>query len=161
MVTSNVDDAPAGAGPGISFTSDPGGSTPREVPGAADGPPPRTPPPRATAPGATPVVVPLSAPIVKFPILTVSHAVAEVTGYPGWNFTEDEANALADAIAELGYQVPPWANAMLLAVGIVAGKTISYAIWKRRGGSPVSLDNPELPEPVEYVPENPYAANGL
>ena len=159
MVTSNVDDAPS-AGPGISFTADPGGSTPRDLPGNAEGVPPRTPPPRATDPGAAPVVVPLSADIVKFPILTVSHAVAEITNYPGWNFTKGEAEALSNAIAALGYQVPPWANAMLLAVGICAGKTISYAVWKRRGATPAASDNPESPEPSEYVPENPYESNG-
>ena len=81
-------------------------------------PPDRTTPPPRTAAGpvnapSEAINVPLSAAVVKWPVLTVSHAVAEVTGYPGFNFTELEANALAEAVAELGYNVPPWMNVLI------------------------------------------------
>ena len=140
---------------GIVFTQD-AGQSPREVPGDGDGPPARTPPPKVAAPSEGPVTVAMSAAIVKFPILTVSHAVAEVTSYPGFNFTIEEAEALANAIAELGYQVPPWMNAMLLGIGIVAGKTIAYAVWKRRGGDTGNPDH-QPSEAMDSPPENPYA----
>ena len=77
--------------------------------------------------------VPLDARVVKFPIMTVSRAASELTRYPDFAFTDEEAGVLADAIAALGMEVTPVMNVVLLGVGMVGGKVVGYAAWKRNG----------------------------
>ena len=140
-------------GGAIEFSQDPG-SAPRTVP-SPDSPSSRAATPKVAAPKEGTVKVPLGKAVVKFPIKMVAHVAAEVTQYPGYNFTEEEADALAAAIAELGYEVPPWFNPLLLAAGLIGGKTIGYLAWKRSGGDPKDPD--PSPAAIEPPPENLFA----
>lgn len=97
--------------------------------------------------------VPLSKNVVKFPILAGSRAVAEVLEYPRFAFTEEEADALAAAIAELGLEFTPVVNIMLLASGMVAGKAIGYAAWRKQGKPALNPDGTRMPR--QSAPQRP------
>lgn len=97
--------------------------------------------------------VPLSKNVVKFPILAGSRAVAEVLEYPRFAFTEEEADAMAAAIAELGLEFTPLVNIMLLASGMVAGKAIGYVAWRKQGKPALNPDGTRMPR--QSAPQRP------
>ena len=104
--------------------------------------------------------VPLSPNVVKFPILTGSRAIAEITEYPRFAFTDEEAKTLAEAIADLGLELTPAMNVILLAAGMVAGKTMGYVAWRRSGKPPLEADGSRRPRqhpPVQAPPSQPSA----
>ena len=107
--------------------------------------------------------VPLSKNVVKFPLLAGSRAVADVLEYPRFAFTEEEGEALAAAIAELGLEFTPMVNIMLLASGMLAGKTMGYVMWRRQGKPPLNPDGTKMPRqsaPSRPQGGGPYCRNG-
>lgn len=88
--------------------------------------------------------VPLSKAVVKFPILTGSRAIADILDYPRFEFTEAEADALAAAIAELGLEFTPLVNILLLAGGILTGKTMGYVMWRKAGKPALNPDGTRM-----------------
>ncbi len=96
--------------------------------------------------------VPLPASVVKFPLLTGSRAIADITEYPRFAFTPEEADTLSQAIADLGLEFTPAINVLLLAAGIVAGKAMGYVMWRRSGKPPLAADGTPQPRPQPQAP---------
>ena len=103
--------------------------------------------------------VPLNANAIKFPILSISRAAAEWTGYDPYAFTAEESEVLSQAIAALGAEVPAFLNVVLLGVGIIGGKVAGHAIWVKAGkpahGTSSRRNGRTEPEAAE--PEEPPA----
>jgi hypothetical protein len=99
--------------------------------------------------------VPLPASVVKFPLLTGSRAIADITEYPRFAFTQEEADTLSQAIADLGMEFTPAINVLLLAVGIVAGKGMGYAMWLKSGKPPLAADGTPQPRPQPQAQPQP------
>ena len=91
------------------------------------------PPPARDPLASPPAKLPLDPNVIRFPIMTISRAGAEITGYPGWQFTDEESKVLSEALAKLMIEVPAWANVALLAAGMLGGKALGYTAWRRAG----------------------------
>ena len=82
--------------------------------------------------------VPLDPAILKFSLNAITNAAVEITKYPGWTFSDEEMEALCDALALFGIMVPAVANAILVCVAIVVGKATGYVMWVKAGKPPVA-----------------------
>lgn len=82
--------------------------------------------------------LPLDPRVVKFSVGAIGDAAAEMTRYAGWRFKDDELDAIADALSELGFKLPAYANAILVVVAIAAGKGTAYVMWVRAGKPPLA-----------------------
>ena len=117
---------------GIGFTQTEGQLTPRST--AAESSEPAPPGQPATGkPQETAKTIKISSAAVKLPLLSISRAVAEGTGYEKFAFNTEEADTLAQAIVDLGVEVSPLVNVLLLAAGIVGVKAAGYAWWLKAG----------------------------
>ena len=77
--------------------------------------------------------VPLNPALVRGPVSAGGRVAAELSGYPGFTFTEDELNALGEVWAECGMSVNPVVQAIGATMGIVVVKMMGYGAWKRSG----------------------------
>lgn len=130
-----------------------------DLDGDGDGQPPAGRSPVSPAPEtpATGDNIALDPRIIKFSVGALGTAVAEITRYPGWRFSDEELQAISDALAELGVRLPPLANALLVVVAIVAGKATAYVMWVRAGRPPIAESTRRLLEgaPASSQPQMP------
>lgn len=77
--------------------------------------------------------VPLSGNAIKLPLKAIGNMAAELTQFPGWRFSDEELEAFAEAMEELGLRLPKLANAIVVCGGIVAVKGMGYIVWARAG----------------------------
>ena len=131
---------------GINIKDKPADLSPRSNAGDGDeGAGGGTPPSSAELTSQNPLsnqkrVVPISKAAVSLPIQSISRAAAILTEYPPLAFNNDEANRFAEAVAELGMEVSPAVNVMLLGLGMIGGRMVSYALWKRAGKPAIDND---------------------
>lgn len=134
MVEVHSDDTPeeSAGGGGIQFDNPPDSELPPRR-GSEEPDRGEAAPVRQANPLTPPAKIPLDANAVRFPLLTISRAASDLTGFDGFTFTDEESRVLSEAIAALGAQVPPAANVALLAAGMIGGKLAAYGMWRRGG----------------------------
>ena len=77
--------------------------------------------------------VPLKPGVVK-PLLRFQGAVvADVTGYPGWMYTEEDLQEIGELIELCGWTMDPRIQVVASLAGLNAAKFTAFQLWKRRG----------------------------
>ena len=77
--------------------------------------------------------LPLSPSVVKPPLRFEGLVLAEVTGYPGWMYTEEELQDFCDLIAQCGIELDPRLQVLLGLTTLHAAKFVGYTMWKKTG----------------------------
>lgn len=77
--------------------------------------------------------LPIHPAIIKPPFRLEGEVLAEITGYPGWIYTEEELEGIASLIAECGWEADPRLQILLGIVTMHGAKFAAYTIWRRRG----------------------------
>ena len=81
--------------------------------------------------------VPLHPAVIRLPFSIFGRIGTELTHYPGFTFTEQELNDLADLWIQCGIEASPMLQAAIGTTAMVGGKTLGYAAWVRAGKPPV------------------------
>ncbi len=77
--------------------------------------------------------IPLSPAVIKPPLRFEGMVLAEMTGYPGWLYTEEDLEDIAELIRECGWEMDPRIQILLSLVTIHGAKFTGYMAWKRTG----------------------------
>ena len=93
---------------------------------------PEAPAPREI-PRELPKKVPLSPAVVKIPLRFEGQALAHLTGYPGWVYTEEDLNEIASLAQACGIEAPPAIQLVIALTGVHAAKFAGYIAWKKKG----------------------------
>ncbi len=75
--------------------------------------------------------MPLHPAVVKLPLRVEGEALAQLTGFDGWRWSEEELNDLADLWVQCGIYMSPVAQAMIATVAALGAKGMAYVTWKR------------------------------
>ncbi len=94
-------------------------------------------PPR-TEPGAEERVIragkmPLHPAVIRLPFSIFGRVGTELTGYPGFTFTEMELNDLAELWVVCGIEMNPLLQASIGTTAMVGGKSLGYFAWAKAG----------------------------
>ena len=81
--------------------------------------------------------VPLHPAVIRLPFSIFGRVGTELTGYPGFTFTEQELNDLAELWMQTGVEMPPMMQAMVGTTAMAGGKVLGYYAWRRAGKPPV------------------------
>ncbi len=84
-------------------------------------------------PGRVTGKIPLSPAVIKPPLRFEGMVLAEITGYPGWLYTEEDLEDIAELIRECGWEMDPRLQILLSLVTIHGAKFTGYMAWKRTG----------------------------
>jgi len=84
-------------------------------------------------PGRVTGKIPLSPAVIKPPLRFEGSVLAEVTGYPGWLYSEEDLEDIAELIRECGWEMDPRIQILLSLVTIHGAKFTGYMAWKRTG----------------------------
>lgn len=77
--------------------------------------------------------LPISAAVVKPPLRFEGQVLSQITGYPGWIYTEEDLEEIARLVQECGLEVSPVIQLMIALTGIHATKFTGYVAWKKKG----------------------------
>ena len=77
--------------------------------------------------------IPLHPAVVRLPASILGRIGTELTGYPGFTFTEQELNDLADLWMQCGIQMNPLMQASIGTTAMLGGKSIGYFSWVKMG----------------------------
>ena len=77
--------------------------------------------------------IPISSAIIKPPLRLEGNVLAEVTGYPGWIYTEEELEEITLLIQELGVMLSPQIQVVIALATMHGAKFTAWQIWKRTG----------------------------
>ena len=77
--------------------------------------------------------VPLHPAVVRLPASILGRVGTELTGYPGFTFTEQELNDLGELWAQTGIMMTPMLQAAIGSTAMVGGKFIGYFAWVKAG----------------------------
>jgi len=77
--------------------------------------------------------MPLLPGVVKPPLRFEGQVLAEITGYPGWMYTEEDLEDIATLIAECGIEADPRLQVVIALLGLHAAKFTAYVAWRRTG----------------------------
>lgn len=77
--------------------------------------------------------IPISSAVIKPPLRLEGTVLAQVTGYPGWMYTDEELDAIASLITECGWEMDPRFQVILSIGTLHAGKFMAMKIWERAG----------------------------
>ena len=77
--------------------------------------------------------IPISSAIIKPPLRLEGNVLAEVTGYPGWIYTEEELEEITLLIQELGVMLSPGIQVVIALATMHGAKFTAFQIWKRTG----------------------------
>lgn len=91
------------------------------------------PSPEEIEPGKVTGKIPLSPALIKPPLRFEGMVLAEITGYPGWLYTEEDLEDIAELIRECGWEMDPRIQVLLSLVTIHGAKFTGYMAWKRTG----------------------------
>lgn len=80
-----------------------------------------------------PKKIPLSPAVVKMPLRFEGQALAQLTGYSGWIYTEEDLNEIANLAQACGIEASPLIQLLIALTGVHAAKLAGYAAWKRKG----------------------------
>jgi len=84
-------------------------------------------------PGRVTGKIPLSPAVIKPPLRFEGMVLSEITGYPGWLYTEEDLEDIAELIRECGWEMDPRIQILLSLVTIHGAKFTGYMAWKRTG----------------------------
>lgn len=77
--------------------------------------------------------VPLHPAAIRLPASILGRVGTELTGYPGFTFTEQELNDLAELWIQCGIEMNPLLQASIGTTAMVGGKSLGYFAWVRAG----------------------------
>jgi len=77
--------------------------------------------------------IPISSAIIKPPLRLEGNVLAEVTGYPGWIYAEEELEEITLLIQELGIMLTPSVQVVIALATMHGAKFTAFQIWKRTG----------------------------
>ena len=77
--------------------------------------------------------IPLHPAVIKAPASVVGRLATEITGYPGFTFTEEELNDLAELWVACGIETSPTIQALIGSVAVLGVKIGGYTVWRRAG----------------------------
>lgn len=81
--------------------------------------------------------VPLHPAVITLPASILGRIGTELTGYPGFTFTQRELDDLADLWMQCGIEMPPLLQASIGTTAMMGGKTLGYFAWVKAGKPPV------------------------
>ena len=124
-----IEKRPLGAGGGIEIT-------PRVAEGQVEPPlkseeeaQPEVPPEvKVIREGKIPIHPVVIKPLFRFE----GNMFAELTGYQGWLYSEEDIQAIADLIQQTGLQATPVWQLILLILGLHAEKGMGWVMWRRK-----------------------------
>jgi len=82
--------------------------------------------------------VPLHPAAIRLPASIFGRIGTELTGYPGFTFTEQELNDLADLWIQCGIEMNPMLQASIGTTAMVGGKSLGYFAWVKGGKKPIA-----------------------
>ncbi len=99
--------------------------------------------------------IPISPAIIKPPLRLEGMVLSETTGFPGWMYTEEDLDEIANLIAECGWELTPQIQVVVALAGLHGAKFAAYVAW-RKGGRKGDLRKhtgqvPETARPGEEV----------
>ena len=77
--------------------------------------------------------LPLHPAVIRLPFSIMGRIGNELTGYPGFVFTEQELNDLADLWVQCGVMMNPLLQASIGTTAMVGGKFIGFFAWTKAG----------------------------
>ena len=77
--------------------------------------------------------IPLHPAVIRLPASILGRVGFEVTGYPGFIFTEQELNDLATLWMLTGVEMPPMLQAAIGTTAMLGGKALGYFAWVKAG----------------------------
>ena len=77
--------------------------------------------------------MPLHPAVIRLPFSIFGRIGTELTGYPGFTFTEMELNDLADLWVACGIEMNPLLQASIGTSAMVGGKSLGYFGWVKAG----------------------------
>uniref|UniRef100_A0A6H2A4C4 Uncharacterized protein n=1 Tax=viral metagenome TaxID=1070528 RepID=A0A6H2A4C4_9ZZZZ len=77
--------------------------------------------------------VPLHPAVIRLPASILGRIGTELTGYPGFTFTEQEINDLAELWIQCGVMTTPLLQAAIGTTAMVGGKALGYLGWVKAG----------------------------
>lgn len=77
--------------------------------------------------------VPLHPAVIRLPFSILGRIGTELTGYPGFTFTEMELNDLAELWVQCGVEMNPLLQASIGTTAMVGGKSLGYFAWVKAG----------------------------
>lgn len=81
--------------------------------------------------------VPLHPGVITLPFSILGRVGTELTGYPGFVFTEFELNTLAELWIQCGIMMSPMLQASIGTTSMVGGKALGYFAWVKMGKPPI------------------------
>lgn len=81
--------------------------------------------------------IPLHPAVIRLPFSIFGRIGTELTGYPGFTFTEQELNDLADLWIQCGIEMNPMLQASIGTTAMVGGKSLGYFSWVKMGKPPI------------------------
>lgn len=81
--------------------------------------------------------VPLHPAAVRLPASILGRIGTELTGYPGFTFTEQELNDLAELWIQCGIEMNPLLQASIGTTAMVGFKSLGYFTWVKAGKPPI------------------------
>lgn len=77
--------------------------------------------------------IPISPAIIKPPLRLEGMMLSEVTGYPGWMYTEEDLEEYAELIAQLGLEMSPVFQVLIGLLTLHGAKFMAMTVWKKSG----------------------------
>ena len=77
--------------------------------------------------------MPLHPAVIMLPFSILGRVGTELTGYPGFTFTEQELNWLAELWVQCGVEMNPLLQASIGTTAMTGGKFIGYFAWTKAG----------------------------
>ncbi len=94
-------------------------------------------PPRGEVSGEEKVLragkVPLHPAVIRLPFSILGRVGTELTGYPGFTFTKEELDDIAELWAQCGVMMSPMIQAAIGTTAMVGGKSLGYFAWVKAG----------------------------
>jgi len=80
-----------------------------------------------------PKKIPIPAAVVKPPLRFEGLLLSQLTGYPGWIYTEEDLEEIAQLVRECGFEASPFILLMTAMAGIHGAKLAGFMAWKKAG----------------------------
>lgn len=77
--------------------------------------------------------LPMHPAVIRLPFSILGRVGTELTGYPGFTFTEQELNDLAELWVQCGVEMNPLLQASIGTTAMVGGKSLGYFAWVKAG----------------------------
>lgn len=95
---------------------------------------------------------PLHPAMIRLPASVLGRAAHLMTGYEGFEFTDQELNDLAELWVAAGIRLNPTTQAAIGTTAMLAAKVGGFIAWKRMGKREVEAPGPGPVTPVDRMP---------